>query len=120
MMLFPLLLIHNKKINMNKVITINLSGRLITIDEQAYQQLLSYLGWLSQFFSKEEGGQEIYIDIEDRIAELFEEKLKKNQASINEEDVQSIIMIMGSPEQIAMEHTDTFYDEKTKKLNEDA
>ncbi|HRP88748.1 MAG TPA: PspC domain-containing protein [Edaphocola sp.] len=105
---------------MNKVITINLSGRLITIDEQAYQQLLSYLGWLSQFFSKEEGGQEIYIDIEDRIAELFEEKLKKNQASINEEDVQSIIMIMGSPEQIAMEHTDTFYDEKTKNLNEDA
>ncbi|HTO16959.1 MAG TPA: PspC domain-containing protein [Edaphocola sp.] len=91
---------------MNKVITINLAGRLITIDELAYQQLQSYLGWLSQFFSKEEGGQEIYKDIEDRIAELFDEKLKKSQASINEEDVHSIIMIMGSPEQIAMETAD--------------
>lgn len=88
---------------MNKVITINLSGRLITIDEEAYQQLNAYLTWLKQFFSKEEGGLDIYSDMEDRIAELFDDKLRKNLVSISSEDVQAVIKIMGSPEQIAME-----------------
>lgn len=88
---------------MNKVITINLSGRLITIDEEAYQQLNAYLTWLKQFFSKEEGGLDIYSDMEDRIAELFDDKLRKNLVSISAEDVQAVIKIMGSPEQIAME-----------------
>lgn len=88
---------------MNKVITINLSGRLITIDEEAYQQLNAYLTWLKQFFSKEEGGPDIYSDMEDRIAELFDDKLRKNLVSISAEDVQAVIKIMGSPEQIAME-----------------
>lgn len=88
---------------MNKVITINLSGRLITIDEEAYQQLNAYLSWLKQFFSKEEGGPDIYSDMEDRIAELFDDKLRKNLVSISAEDVQAVIKIMGSPEQIAME-----------------
>ncbi len=88
---------------MNKVITINLSGRLITIDEEAYQQLNAYLTWLKQFFSKEEGGPDIYSDMEDRIAELFDDKLRKNLVSISAEDVQAVIRIMGSPEQIAME-----------------
>lgn len=88
---------------MNKVITINLSGRLITIDEEAYQQLNAYLTWLKQFFSKEEGGLDIYSDMEDRIAELFDDKLRKNLVSISTEDVQAVIKIMGSPEQIAME-----------------
>lgn len=93
---------------MNKVITINLSGRLITIDEEAYQQLNAYLTWLKQFFSKEEGGPDIYSDMEDRIAELFDDKLRKNLVSISSEDVQAVIKIMGSPEQIAMETAEHF------------
>lgn len=93
---------------MNKVITINLSGRLITIDEEAYQQLNAYLTWLKQFFIKEEGGPDIYSDMEDRIAELFDDKLRKNLVSISSEDVQAVIKIMGSPEQIAMETADHY------------
>lgn len=93
---------------MNKVININLSGRLISIDEEAYKQLNAYLAWLQQFFAKEEGGIEIYKDMEDRIAELFEDKLRKNHVSISESDVQAVVKIMGSPEQIAMENNEYF------------
>ncbi|GEM_PF-1225406 len=100
---------------MNKVITINLSGRLITIDEEAYQQLNAYLTWLKQFFSKEEGGLDIYSDMEDRIAELFDDKLRKNLVSISAEDVQAVIKIMGSPEQIAMETAEHY--EEAEPLN---
>jgi phage shock protein PspC (stress-responsive transcriptional regulator) len=95
---------------MNKVININLSGRLISIDEEAYKQLNAYLAWLQQFFAKEEGGVEIYKDMEDRIAELFEDKLRKNHVSISEADVQAVIKIMGSPEQIAMENKEYIED----------
>lgn len=102
---------------MNKVTTINLSGRLITIDEEAFQQLSAYLKWLQQFFSKEAGGMEIYRDMEDRIAELFEDKLSKNLVSISAEDVQAVIKIMGSPEQIAMETSEN-YEEQAHTVNE--
>lgn len=101
---------HLKK--MNKVITINLAGRLITIDEDASLQLNAYLKWLQDFFAREEGGLEIFRDMEDRIAELFEDKLRKSQASISKDDVQAVIAIMGRPEQIAMEHGDGTYEQE--------
>lgn len=91
---------------MNKVININLAGRLLPIDDEAYSQLTNYLNWLKQYFGKEKGGMEIYSDMEDRIAELFYDKLKKDNVSINQDDVQSVIKIMGSPEQIVMETSD--------------
>lgn len=93
---------------MNKVININLAGRLLPIDEEAYSQLTSYLNWLKQYFGKEKGGMEIYSDMEDRIAELFHDKLKKDNISIASNDVQSVIKIMGSPEQIVMETSDEY------------
>lgn len=93
---------------MNKVININLAGRLLPIDEEAYSQLTTYLNWLKQYFGKEKGGMEIYSDMEDRIAELFHDKLKKDNISIAVKDVQSVIKIMGSPEQIVMETSDEY------------
>ncbi|WP_129019721.1 PspC domain-containing protein [Edaphocola flava] len=93
---------------MNKVINISLAGRLLPIDEEAYSQLTNYLNWLKQYFGKEKGGMEIYSDMEDRIAELFHDKLKKDNISISANDVQSVIKIMGSPEQIVMETSDEY------------
>lgn len=104
---------------MNKVTTINLSGRLITIDEEAYQQLSAYLTWLQQFFAKETGGMEIYKDMEDRIAELFDDKLRKEHVSISTDDVQAVIKIMGSPEQIAMETAENFEEERIAEPSAD-
>ncbi|RQO31458.1 hypothetical protein DBR32_05710 [Taibaiella sp. KBW10] len=101
---------------MNKVININLAGRLLPIDDEAYSQLTTYLNWLKQHFGKEKGGMEIYSDMEDRIAELFHDKLKKDNVSIAKEDVQSVIKIMGSPEQIVMETSDEFIEPEIEQL----
>lgn len=88
---------------MNKIININLSGRLIPIDEIAYEQLRKYIDWLKQFFGKEEGGDEIVHDMEDRIGELFQNNIKRGASCITEKEVNEMIAIMGSPEQIVEE-----------------
>lgn len=85
---------------MNKIININLGGRLIPIDEDGYALLNRYLSELKGYFVEETGGPEILRDMEDRIAELFQEILKKGAASIRIEDVESVKQIMGSPEAI--------------------
>ncbi|MEC5147764.1 PspC domain-containing protein [Chitinophaga sp. 212800010-3] len=84
---------------MKKIININLSGRLIPIEDSAYEILSQYLASLKKYFSKEEGGDEIVSDIESRIAELFQDKLKKGAHCITDEDVQHVKASMGTPEQ---------------------
>lgn len=85
---------------MKKIININLGGRLIPIDEDAYAVLNRYLSELKNYFVDESGGPEILRDMEDRIAELFQELIKKGAASISIGDVESVKQTMGSPEAI--------------------
>ena len=87
---------------MNKTISINLSGMLFNLEEAAYNQLLKYLQTIKNYFSAAEGRDEIIGDIESRIAELFQERLKTKQV-ILEQDVEDIIEIMGKPEVYAEE-----------------
>lgn len=91
---------------MNKIININLAGRLIPIDEAAYDQLRDYLDRIKVFFSREKGGDEIVHDMEDRMGELFQDKLKKGASCITAGDIADMIHIMGSPEQIENEAGD--------------
>ena len=84
---------------MKKIININLSGRLIPIEDSAYELLNQYLGSLKKYFSKEEGGDEIVSDIESRIAEVFQDLLKKGAHCITDADVIAIKASMGTPEQ---------------------
>lgn len=88
---------------MNKIININLAGRLIPMNESAYEMLSQYLSALKQYFSKEEGGAEILHDMEDRIGELLQEKIKKGAIAISDKEIEEVKAIMGSPEQIADE-----------------
>lgn len=83
---------------MKKIININLAGRLIAIEDSAYEILRQYLESLSRYFAREEGGDEIVSDIESRIAELFLNKLKTTHC-ITDEDVQAVKASMGTPEQ---------------------
>ena len=83
---------------MKKVININFQGRVVPIEESAYEILKQYTESLRRFFANEEGKDEIINDIEGRIAELFGEKLKKGKTCITDEDVNSIINSMGRPE----------------------
>ncbi|HEY6976719.1 MAG TPA: PspC domain-containing protein, partial [Chitinophagaceae bacterium] len=83
---------------MKKVININFQGRVIPIEESAYDILKQYIESLRRFFANEEGKDEIINDIEGRIAELFGESLKKGNTCITDEDVNGIIASMGRPE----------------------
>jgi len=84
---------------MKKIININLASRLIPIEDSAYEILRQYLESLKRYFAREAGADEIVSDIESRIAELFQEKLKKGAHCITDEDVEAIKASMGTPEQ---------------------
>ncbi len=84
---------------MKKVININFKGRVIPIEETAFEQLQKYTESLRRYFANEEGRDEIINDIEDRIAELFDEELKKGATCITDASVSSITGSMGSVEE---------------------
>ncbi len=93
---------------MKKIININLSGRVIPIEDSAYEKLQAYIESLRRYFINEEGRDEIINDIESRIAELMDEKIRKGASSITDADVDEIIASMGRPEDFqAAEEADT-------------
>ena len=95
---------------MKKIININLSGRVIPIEDSAYEKLQAYVESLRRYFSNEEGRDEIINDIESRIAELMNDKVRKGAACVTEADVEEIIATMGRPEDFdadAAEATDS-------------
>src|SRR5258708_22836513 len=83
---------------MKKIININLSGRVIPIEDSAYEKLQGYIESLRKYFAREEGREEIINDIESRIAELMNEKIRKGANAVTDEDVQEIIVSMGRVE----------------------
>lgn len=82
---------------MNKIIIINLGGRSIQIEEDAYDVLRNYLQQLEQQFMHAESGKDIIEDIEARISEMLNEKIRDGKTSISLTDVNEVIRIMGRP-----------------------
>jgi phage shock protein PspC (stress-responsive transcriptional regulator) len=82
---------------MNKVININFQGRILPIEELAYDLLKQYIDSLRTYFVNEEGCDEIINDIECRIAELCDDRLKKGSPCITQEDMNLIITSIGRP-----------------------
>ena len=82
---------------MNKVININFQGRILPIEELAYEMLKQYIESLRTYFANEEGRDEIINDIECRIAELCEDRLKKGTVCIAAQDMNLIITSIGRP-----------------------
>ncbi len=82
---------------MNKVININFQGRILPIEEQAYEILKQYIQSLRVYFANEEGRDEIINDIECRVAELCDDRLKKGEVCINEDSINLIITSIGRP-----------------------
>lgn len=85
---------------MKKIININFQGRVIPIEETAYDILKQYVESLRVYFAKEESGDEIINDIESRIAELFSDRLKRTTTCITDDDVNSVILSIGRPEDL--------------------
>lgn len=82
---------------MKKVININFQGRILPIEEMAYEALKQYIESLRIYFDLEEGKDEIINDIECRVAELCEDRLKKGAVCITDEDIDLIIISIGRP-----------------------
>ncbi len=86
---------------MNKTVHINVAGFAFIIEENAYQELSKYLDNLGKNISDEAERKEVLEDIEARIAEIFQECLKKEHREvIIHKDVKKVIGIMGEPEEI--------------------
>lgn len=84
---------------MNKTVTVNIGGIVFHIDENAYERFKAYLESIRLHFTTAEGRDEIMQDIESRIAEMFQEKVKDSKQVITLEDVEEVTLLMGRPEQ---------------------
>jgi len=85
---------------MKKTLTINISGSIFHIDEDAFEKLQDYLRTINSHYGAGEEGREIISDIESRIAEIFQEKLSSKDQVVNVDMVEEVITIMGRPEEI--------------------
>lgn len=92
---------------MKKIININLSGRVLPIEDSAYEKLQAYIESLRRYFANEEGRDEIINDIESRVAELLHEKIRKGATVITDADVKEVIMSMGTVEDFEAEEKET-------------
>ena len=84
---------------MNKTININLAGIIFHLDEVAFEKFKTYLSNVKTALGKEESGEEIIADIEARIAEIFNLRMKENGSQVVDlSDVVFIIETLGQPE----------------------
>lgn len=88
---------------MKKTFTINISGTVFHIEEDAYEVLQKYLINLKNHFGSDEEGKEILSDIEARIAEIFSVKTDEDKRVITVDWVNEVIKTMGTPEDFAEE-----------------
>lgn len=96
---------------MKKTFPVNINGNIFYIDEDAYKLLLDYLSQLRATFTGDEGS-EIVDDIESRISEHFDERVRLGANVITLDDVNRVIETMGRPDQLSDEsdesnHTDS-------------
>lgn len=107
---------------MNKTITMNLSGIIFHIEEDAYEMLNKYLSTIKGYFHDSEGRDEIMSDIESRIAEMLQEKVSTTKQAVLKMDVESVIAVMGKPEDFAGDNSENTKKESTgtdNKTSED-
>lgn len=116
---------------MNKTVTINISGIIFHIEEEAFEKLSKYLNTIKGYFSNTDGGNEIMGDIEARIAEMLQAKTSAVKQVVLMADVDSVIETMGRPEEFAGDqqqentyqhtasHTHTTYDSGKRRIFRD-
>lgn len=114
---------------MNKTIIININGIVFHIEEDAYEVLKAYMTDVKRHFMNSADSLEITTDIENRIAEMFNELLAgENKQVIVEQDVNTVIGQMGtvadfekSEQDTEPSFADTYYSgANTRRLFRDA
>src|SRR5690554_1218182 len=80
---------------MNKTIIININGIIFHIEEDAYEVLQTYMTAVKRHFGYSPDSNEIVSDIENRIAEMFSERINQQKAVITMQDVTEVTAQMG-------------------------
>lgn len=81
---------------MNKTIIININGIIFHIEEDAYEVLQTYMTAVKKHFGYSTDSNEIVGDIENRIAEMFSERINTQKAVITMQDVNEVTAQMGN------------------------
>lgn len=92
---------------MKKTLTVNIRGIVFHIDEDAYYVLNDYLNSIRRHFSQEQGGDEIFGDIESRIAEMLNDRIGDSRQVITLEDVEEVIGRIGQPDEFGEDFSET-------------
>ncbi|MFO7722708.1 MAG: PspC domain-containing protein [Bacteroidales bacterium] len=82
---------------MKKSFSVNISGIIFQIDEDAYDKLNRYLDRLNLHFANTEGKEEIIADIEQRIAEMLVAKLGDQHRIVTLTQIEEVIRLLGEP-----------------------
>ena len=86
---------------MKKNISINICGTVYHIDEDASLLLENYLQSMKSYFEREEGDNEIFDDIEHRVAELLWDYKQQGMEAVDIDMVKTVIEKIGNPAEIA-------------------
>lgn len=105
---------------MKKTLTVNISGIVFHIDEDAFNVLHNYLQSIKKHFARTEGGDEIVSDIEARIAEMLKERIGDERQVITIDDIEEVINVIGQPSEFGEEFAEDAdsrksYEENTSK-----
>ena len=101
---------------MYKTISINISGIIFNVNDDAYEILKNYLDKLHSHFNKTEEGKEVYADIESRVAEIFSGIVNDINQVISISDVNKLIETLGKPEDFFDED---YQEEETKETSKE-
>lgn len=114
---------------MNKTIIININGIIFHIEEDAYEVLQTYMTSVKKHFGYSTDSNEIVSDIENRIAEMFNERITPQKAVITMDDVNEVTAQMGrisdfedfdeKGEEYAADYQDYSYDSERRGLFRD-
>ena len=107
---------------MKKNININLFGTLYAIDEDACTLLENYLDNMRSYFAKRDGGDEIFDDIEHRVAEHLWSLKENGMTAIDIDTVKLIISSIGNPDEMesGVEEAADNKEEKTSEAEADS
>ncbi len=103
---------------MNKTIIININGIIFHIEEDAYDILKNYMTGIKKHFAGTDDSLEITTDIENRLAEMFSDLLKKDgKQVIVTADVTSVILQMGTIEDFSTEEQEPEFTSSYQDIN---
>ena len=91
---------------MNTTENISIAGYAFTIEREAYEELGTYIREIRKGFVGKSGADEICADIEERIAELLNERCK-NGTVVSSRMVREVMERIGDPSDLSGEETET-------------